>query len=69
MNSFDKVLIDAPCSGEGMFRKDNKLIRAWEQNGPKVYSAIQKSIILHGARYAFVLVGNASLFNMYIFKA
>lgn len=46
---FDKVLIDAPCSGEGMFRKDNKLIRAWEQNGPKVYSAIQKSIILHGA--------------------
>ena len=32
-----------------MFRKDNKLIRAWEQNGPKVYSAIQKSIILHGA--------------------
>ena len=46
---FDKVLIDAPCSGEGMFRKDNKLIRAWEQSGPPVYSAIQKSIILHGA--------------------
>ena len=33
----------------GMFRKDNKLIRAWEQSGPPVYSAIQKSIILHGA--------------------
>lgn len=46
---FDKVLIDAPCSGEGMFRKDNKLIRAWEQSGPEVYAAIQKSIILHGA--------------------
>ncbi|MFR2511334.1 MAG: hypothetical protein ACLS9K_03870 [Lachnospira eligens] len=30
---FDKVLIDAPCSGEGMFRKDNKLIKAWEKNG------------------------------------
>ena len=25
---FDKVLIDAPCSGEGMFRKDNKLIKS-----------------------------------------
>ena len=47
---FDKVLIDAPCSGEGMFRKDNKLIKAWEQSGPEVYSAIQKSIIIHGAK-------------------
>ena len=40
---FDKVLIDAPCSGEGMFRKDNKLIKAWEQSGPEVYSAIPVS--------------------------
>lgn len=47
---FDKVLIDAPCSGEGMFRKDNKLIKAWEQSGPEVYSAIQKSIIIYGAK-------------------
>lgn len=46
---FDKILIDAPCSGEGMFRKDNKLIKAWEMNGPKIYSAIQKNIIIHGA--------------------
>ncbi len=40
----DKILIDAPCSGEGMFRKDSKLISAWEQNGPKVFSKIQKEI-------------------------
>ena len=46
---FDKVLIDAPCSGEGMFRKDNKLIKAWEKNGPEFYSQIQKNIILAGA--------------------
>ena len=46
---FDKVLIDAPCSGEGMFRKDNKLIKSWEKNGPEFYSAIQRSIIIHGA--------------------
>lgn len=46
---FDKVLIDAPCSGEGMFRKDNKLIKAWEKNGPEFYSEIQKNIILAGA--------------------
>lgn len=46
---FDKVLIDAPCSGEGMFRKDSKLIKAWEKNGPAYYGAIQREIILDGA--------------------
>lgn len=46
---FDKVLIDAPCSGEGMFRKDNKLIKSWEKTGPEFYAAIQKDIILIGA--------------------
>lgn len=32
-----------------MFRKDNKLIKAWEKNGPEFYSQIQKNIILAGA--------------------
>ncbi|WP_027437508.1 RsmF rRNA methyltransferase first C-terminal domain-containing protein [Lachnospira multipara] len=47
---FDKILIDAPCSGEGMFRKDNKLIKAWEKTGPEVFSEIQKSVIMSGAK-------------------
>lgn len=42
---FDKILIDAPCSGEGMFRKDPSMIRAWEQNGPSFYSKLQKEIL------------------------
>ena len=46
---FDKVLIDAPCSGEGMFRKDNKLIKSWETNGPEFYHEIQKELLLIGA--------------------
>jgi len=28
-NFFDKIIIDAPCSGEGMFRKDPDIIKAW----------------------------------------
>lgn len=28
---FDKILVDAPCSGEGMFRKDEDAIRSWEK--------------------------------------
>jgi len=46
---FDKVLIDAPCSGEGMFRKDSKLIKSWESNGPEFYHEIQKELLLIGA--------------------
>ncbi|MHB8065072.1 MAG: RsmF rRNA methyltransferase first C-terminal domain-containing protein [Ruminiclostridium sp.] len=28
---FDKILVDAPCSGEGMFRKDEAAIKSWEK--------------------------------------
>ena len=47
---FDKILIDAPCSGEGMFRKDKKMVKAWEEHGPEFFANIQKSIILQAAR-------------------
>ncbi len=46
---FDKILVDAPCSGEGMFRKEPKMISFWEQQGPEYYSAIQKELILQAA--------------------
>jgi NOL1/NOP2/sun family putative RNA methylase len=42
---FDKILIDAPCSGEGMFRKDPSMVKAWEQNGPAFYAALQEDIL------------------------
>lgn len=29
---FDKILIDAPCSGEGMFRKDSDMIKKWNSD-------------------------------------
>lgn len=47
---FDKILIDAPCSGEGMFRKDKKMVKAWTEHGPEFFCNIQKSIILQAAR-------------------
>lgn len=46
---FDKILIDAPCSGEGMFRKDRRMVKAWEEHGPEYFSKIQRSIILQAA--------------------
>lgn len=30
-NYFDKILIDAPCSGEGMFRKNKNAIKEWSE--------------------------------------
>ncbi len=33
-NFFDKILVDAPCSGEGMFRKEPETISEWNENLP-----------------------------------
>ncbi|MCD7955831.1 MAG: RsmB/NOP family class I SAM-dependent RNA methyltransferase [Lachnospiraceae bacterium] len=42
---FDKILVDAPCSGEGMFRKDSHLISSWKEKGPSYYAPLQKEIL------------------------
>lgn len=42
---FNKILVDAPCSGEGMFRKDPDMIKDWAERGPKYYSLIQREIL------------------------
>ena len=47
---FDKVLIDAPCSGEGMFRKDPAVIKTWEEERPEYFAKLQKDILKNGVR-------------------
>lgn len=47
---FDKILIDAPCSGEGMFRKSPTIMKNWEQYGVDYYNKLQKEIILFAAK-------------------
>lgn len=42
---FDRILVDAPCSGEGMFRKDPSLITDWIERGPVYYAKLQKEIL------------------------
>ena len=44
-NGFDKILVDAPCSGEGMFRKEPALIKSWLERDNDYYASIQKQII------------------------
>ncbi|MDX2188588.1 MAG: hypothetical protein SFY32_01880 [Bacteroidota bacterium] len=42
---FDVILIDAPCSGEGMFRKDPDAINEWSENNVELSSQRQKRIL------------------------
>ena len=44
-NYFDKILLDAPCSGEGMFKKDKKLINSWLNKDSEYYTPIQKKLL------------------------
>ena len=46
---FDHVLVDAPCSGEGMFRKDEAVVRAWTKDKNERCAKMQKGIVLHAA--------------------
>lgn len=41
----DKVLVDAPCSGEGMFRKHSKAMEDWSEAHVKACAQRQKRIV------------------------
>lgn len=47
---FDLVLLDAPCSGEGMFRKDQKSLEQWSPNLVESCALIQEELIEDAAR-------------------
>ena len=43
---FDKILLDAPCTGEGTVRKDRDALKNWSLSKIKMMSGIQKKLIL-----------------------
>ena len=47
---FDRVLIDAPCSGEGMFRKEEAAITDWSQETVQMCATRQREILHSGAQ-------------------
>ena len=46
INTFDKIILDAPCSGSGMFRKENKMVLDWSYQKVLKNAEIQKHLIL-----------------------
>ncbi len=47
---FHRVLIDAPCSGEGMFRKEEAAVTDWSQETVKMCARRQAEILRSGAK-------------------
>lgn len=42
---FDRIVVDAPCSGEGMFRKDETAIREWSEDNVTICRDRQQWIL------------------------
>lgn len=47
---FDKVLVDAPCSGEGMFRREPSMVKSWSLEEVNRYAELQREILSHAAQ-------------------
>ena len=47
---FDRVLVDAPCSGEGMFRKEEAAVTDWSQETVEMCARRQAEILHSAAR-------------------
>ena len=65
-NFFDKILVDAPCSGEGMFRKDNEAKTEWSYEHTET-CAVRQLEILNSAKHCLkengVLVYSTCTYN------
>ena len=42
---FDLAVVDAPCSGEGMFRKDERAVAEWSRDNVRLCAARQRRIL------------------------
>lgn len=48
--AFDRIMLDAPCSGEGMFRKDPNAIAEWSPEAVEACAARQRTILPEAAK-------------------
>lgn len=58
---FDKILVDAPCSGEGMFRKDPDAISYWSLEHVENCAKQQREILHHA--YAMLKEGGTLVYS------
>ena len=58
---FTKIILDAPCSGSGMFRKMESMKNDWSYNKVLKYSEVQKSLIL--SAYSMLSPGGIMVYS------
>ena len=58
---FDKILVDAPCSGEGMFRKEEAALTLWSEDRIRECADRQEKIL--EAAYAMLRPGGMLLYS------
>jgi NOL1/NOP2/sun family putative RNA methylase len=63
---FDKILVDAPCSGEGMFRKDEDAIRFWSPE--HVVSCAQQQQNILSSAYKMLKSGGLMVYSTCTFS-
>lgn len=47
---FNRIIVDAPCSGEGMFRKDDSAVKSWEEHKTDICCGLQRDILKNAAK-------------------
>ena len=60
-NFFDRIILDAPCSGSGMFRKDEEMAKDWSYQKVLKYAKIQKDLIKMA--YAMLIPGGTMVYS------
>lgn len=58
---FSKIILDAPCSGSGMFRKDTKMMEDWTIEKVQRQTIIQKELI--ELAYRFLAPGGTLIYS------
>ena len=61
LETFDKIILDAPCSGSGMFRKESKMLEDWSYQKVLKNATIQKSLI--EMAYAMLKPGGTMVYS------
>lgn len=63
---FDKILLDVPCSGEGMFCRKPGMVNNWLEKGPLYYIRIQKDIL--SKAYSMLKPGGSLVYSTCTFS-
>jgi len=60
-NTFDSIILDAPCSGSGMFRKNDLMKDDWSINKVYKFAEIQKELITYA--YSMLKPGGKLIYS------